>query len=67
MNIVEELKLIVENHSVLKNTWLEKRKTNMNRKDLILWLSQEYFVSVEFVNWFLWTASLTNQIDAKII
>jgi pyrroloquinoline quinone (PQQ) biosynthesis protein C len=67
MNFIEKLKDDVKNHSVLKSEWLLKRKKNMSKEDLILWLTQEYFVSVEFVNWFLNSASLTKNISAKII
>lgn len=67
MNFIDRLKEDVKNHSVLKSDWLLKRQNHMTKEDLILWLTQEYFVSVEFVNWFLNTASLTNDISAKII
>ncbi len=67
MNFIEKLKDDVKNHSVLKSDWLIKRKNSMSKEDLVLWLTQEYFVSVEFVNWFLNTASLTTDISAKII
>jgi pyrroloquinoline-quinone synthase len=67
LNLIDELKFTVENHSVLKNPWLQKRKNNLSREDLILWLSQEYFVSIQFVNWFLIASTLTESIDAKII
>lgn len=67
MSLINELKMQVENHPVLKSQWLMERKKQLTKKDLILWLCQEYFVSVEFVNWFLWTASLTNDVNAKII
>ncbi|HRG46542.1 MAG TPA: iron-containing redox enzyme family protein [Leptospiraceae bacterium] len=67
MSLTKELKLEVENHPVLKTKWLVDRKKHLSKEDLCLWLSQEYFVSVDFVNWFLWTASLTNNIKAKIL
>jgi pyrroloquinoline quinone (PQQ) biosynthesis protein C len=67
MSLTNELKEEVENHSVLKTKWLLDKKENLSKSDLCLWLSQEYFVSVDFVNWFLWTASLTNDVDAKIL
>ena len=67
MSLTKKLKLEVENHPVLKTKWLVDRKTHLSKEDLCLWLSQEYFVSVDFVNWFLWTASLTNNIKAKIL
>ena len=67
MSFKDELKSSVECHSILQNEWLLKRKKKLTKSDLILWLSQEYFVSVEFVNWFLWTAALSKDIDSKII
>jgi hypothetical protein len=67
MSFKDELKSSVECHSILQNEWLLKRKKRLSKNDLILWLSQEYFVSVEFVNWFLWTAALSKDIDSKII
>lgn len=67
MSFIEELKLRVEEHPVLQNAWLQKRKNNLSREDLILWLSQEYFVSIQFVNWFLIASTLTESIEAKII
>ena len=66
MNLTEQLKKDVETHPVLSNEWLKARKEIISREDLVLWLSQEYFVSVDFVNWFLWTASLTNDVQTKI-
>ncbi len=67
MSLTQELKFEVENHPVLKAEWLLDKKIHLAKEDLCLWLSQEYFVSVEFVNWFLWTASLTSNIEAKIL
>lgn len=67
MSLTQELKFEVENHPVLKADWLLDKKKHLSKEDLCLWLSQEYFVSVEFVNWFLWTASLTSNIEAKIL
>ena len=67
MSLTQELKFEVENHPVLKADWLLDKKIHLAKEDLCLWLSQEYFVSVEFVNWFLWTASLTSNIEAKIL
>lgn len=66
MNLTQQLKRDVETHPVLINEWLNARKEIISREDLVLWLSQEYFVSVDFVNWFLWTASLTNDVQTKI-
>ena len=67
MSLTKELKLEVENHPILRTKWLVDRRKSLSKEDLCLWLSQEYFVSVDFVNWFLWTASLTNNVDAKIL
>ena len=53
MSLTQELKFEVENHPVLKADWLLDKKIHLAKEDLCLWLSQEYFVSVEFVNWFL--------------
>ncbi|UML86083.1 iron-containing redox enzyme family protein [Leptospira interrogans] len=58
----------VRNHPVLTfNLWLEKKEHKMEREDLLLWLRQEYFVSVDFVNWFLNTASICDSVEAKIV
>jgi pyrroloquinoline-quinone synthase len=65
--LTETLKQEVETHKVLQMPWLQKRKDFLEKSDLLLWLSQEYFVSVDFVNWFLLSAVQTNSIDAKII
>lgn len=65
-NIVEKLKSDVEQHLVLQNEWLKDKSQNLQLKDLQAWLSQEYFVSVDFVNWFLIAASQTNDLEAKI-
>lgn len=68
MELRSKLIETVKNHRVLtKNRWLEERAMEMTKPDLILWLKQEYFVSVAFVNWFLWTAALTNDLEAKTI
>ncbi|MGJ4788151.1 iron-containing redox enzyme family protein [Leptospira koniambonensis] len=64
----EELIDQVKYHSVLTaNLWLEEKEERMEHSDLLLWLKQEYFVSVEFVNWFLNTAALTNFVPSKIV
>ncbi|TGJ99602.1 iron-containing redox enzyme family protein [Leptospira semungkisensis] len=64
----EELILQVTEHPVLtSNSWLEEKEERMERSDLLLWLKQEYFVSVAFVNWFLNTASLTDHVPSKIV
>ncbi|WP_078130601.1 iron-containing redox enzyme family protein [Leptospira alexanderi] len=58
----------VRNHPVLvSNCWLENKERRMEKEDLLLWLRQEYFVSVDFVNWFLNTAAISDSIDAKIV
>ncbi|TGK39364.1 iron-containing redox enzyme family protein [Leptospira gomenensis] len=63
-----DLETSVLNHSVLKaNRWLEEKEKRMERADLLLWLRQEYFVSVDFVNWFLNTASIADSLEAKIV
>lgn len=66
-SLVEQLKSDVEQHPVLQNKWLQDKRENLKLKDLKTWLSQEYFVSVEFVNWFLIAASQTNDLEAKTI
>ncbi|MCW7471157.1 iron-containing redox enzyme family protein [Leptospira kanakyensis] len=67
MNIVETLKQDVETHPVLKSQWLLERNISMSFNDLILWLSQEYFVSIGFVDWFLLVAAKTRDQNAKIV
>jgi len=67
LDLIQKLKIEVENHHVLKNQWLLTRKNHLSKKDLCLWLSQEYFVSIAFVNWFLWATTLTTDINAKIV
>lgn len=58
----------VRNHPVLTaNSWLESKERRMEKDDLLLWLRQEYFVSVDFVNWFLNTAAISESLDAKIV
>lgn len=64
---VESLKKTVQDHPVLNHPWLEKKKQAMELSDMNLWLSQEYHVSVSFVNWFLYTAAQTDNQEAKII
>ncbi len=58
---------MVLSHPVLKVEWLNKKSTHLDFEDLILWLSQEYYVSIGFVNWFLIVAAQTNDQRAKII
>ncbi|EMO25267.1 hypothetical protein LEP1GSC170_0738, partial [Leptospira interrogans serovar Bataviae str. HAI135] len=44
-----------------------KKESRMEKEDLLLWLRQEYFVSVDFVNWFLNTAAICDSVEAKIV
>ncbi|MCB1141932.1 MAG: iron-containing redox enzyme family protein [Leptospiraceae bacterium] len=67
MTLSAKLKQEVETHPILKHQWLTSRKEMITKNDLLYWLSQEYFVSVDFVNWFLKTASQINDIHSKII
>lgn len=64
---VSSLQEDVKNHEVLTNVWLTEKSKNLNFEDLILWLSQEYYVSVGFVNWFLTVAAKTPNQEAKIV
>lgn len=58
----------VRTHSVLtENRWLGEKEENMEREDLLLWLKQEYFVSVAFVEWFLNTAAISDSVSSKIV
>ncbi|WCL47954.1 iron-containing redox enzyme family protein [Leptospira sp. GIMC2001] len=57
----------VKGHSILKNEWLRSRQDSISLFDMKLWLSQEYLVSIAFVNWFLIAATKTNDQSAKII
>ncbi|RHX84528.1 iron-containing redox enzyme family protein [Leptospira stimsonii] len=58
----------VRKHPVLtSNLWLESKERRMEKEDLLLWLRQEYFVSVDFVNWFLNTAAISESLEAKIV
>ncbi|MCW7462704.1 iron-containing redox enzyme family protein [Leptospira limi] len=67
MNLIGMLKREVETHSVLQAKWLKERNIKMSFDDLILWLSQEYFVSIGFVDWFLLVAANTRDQKAKIV
>ncbi|MGJ4733570.1 iron-containing redox enzyme family protein [Leptospira levettii] len=67
MNLIGMLKREVETHSVLQTKWLKERNLRMSFDDLILWLSQEYFVSIGFVDWFLLVAANTRDQKAKIV
>ncbi|GBF49182.1 hypothetical protein LPTSP4_06920 [Leptospira ryugenii] len=64
---VESLKVEVRDHFVLKHPWLLAKSESMGIDDLRLWLSQEYFVSIGFIDWFLRVASLTKNQSAKIV
>lgn len=66
-NFIYQLKLDVETHSVLKSKWLLDRSETLSFEDLLLWLSQEYFVSIGFVDWFLLVAAKTKDQKAKIV
>ncbi|MGV3666986.1 MAG: iron-containing redox enzyme family protein [Leptospira bouyouniensis] len=67
MNFIETIKHDVEKHPVLQSTWLKQRNLSMSFEDLLLWLSQEYFVSIGFVDWFLLVAAKTEDQKAKIV
>ncbi|MCC5813501.1 MAG: iron-containing redox enzyme family protein [Leptospira sp.] len=66
-DFVEELKSSVQTHPVLTHPWLEDKKSHIDLDSMLLWLSQEYHVSVSFVNWFLYTAAQTDDQYAKIV
>lgn len=66
-NLIERLKIDVDTHPVLENSWLKQREENLSLPDLKNWLSQEYFVSQDFVTWFLKAASQTTDLDIRIL
>ncbi|TGL18721.1 iron-containing redox enzyme family protein [Leptospira yanagawae] len=66
-HFIRQLKSEVETHSVLRSKWLLERKETLTFADLVLWLSQEYFVSIGFVDWFLLVAAKTRDQKAKIV
>lgn len=66
-DFIKSLQTEVKNHSVLTNPWIQEKSKQLEFEDLLLWLSQEYYVSVGFVNWFLLVAAKTNHQLAKII
>jgi|GEM_PF-998340 len=66
-SLTKELIYMVQNHSVLKHEWLQNKKNQFELDDVLWWLSQEYFVSKAFVNWFLEGALLTEDVEARII
>jgi pyrroloquinoline-quinone synthase len=61
------LKDQVNNHHVLSHPWFLSRSKKIDLNDLLLWLSQEYFVSLGFVDWFLIVAASTPDQQAKIV
>lgn len=66
-NLVKKLKSDVNNHFVLQNKWLIEKSQNITKEDLTKWLCQEYFVSVEFVNWFLLAAASSPSQYSKLV
>ncbi len=66
-DFIAKLKSQVESHEVLSHPWFKKQQENFSCYDLYLWLGQEYHVSVSFVNWFLYTAALTDNQKSKIV
>ena len=66
IGLIEKLKRDVDSHPVLSNNWLNNAAEYLSLKELKKWLSQEYFVSQDFVSWFLKTASNTNDIEIRI-
>ena len=64
---IADLKDYVRRHPVLRNDWLTEKKRKITRDDIIFFLTQEYYVSVDFVNWFLLAASLTDNQTAKTV
>lgn len=66
-HFIRQLKSEVETHSVLRSKWLLERKETLTFSDLVLWLSQEYFVSIGFVDWFLLVAAKTRDQKARIV
>lgn len=66
-NFSDKLKNTVKNHDILRHPWLLEKKENIQLSDMVLWLQQEYHVSVAFVNWFLYTAAKTDNQKAKIV
>jgi pyrroloquinoline quinone (PQQ) biosynthesis protein C len=67
MYITQILQKEVETHEVLDNLWFKRNMETPNRKEFTLWLTQEYFVSINFVNWFFHAAALTYNQEVKII
>jgi len=67
IDLTKILKEEVDSHHVLNNTWLINRIENLTLRDLKLWLSQEYFVSIDFVTWFLKACTITNEFDIRIV
>ena len=67
IDLTKILKEEVDSHHVLNSTWLINRIENLTLRDLKLWLSQEYFVSIDFVTWFLKACTITNEFDIRIV
>jgi pyrroloquinoline-quinone synthase len=66
-DLTKLLKEEVDSHPVLNNKWLVNKIDNLTLKDLKLWLSQEYFVSIDFVTWFLKASSITNDFTIRVV
>ncbi|MDF3820043.1 iron-containing redox enzyme family protein [Leptospira sp. 96542] len=66
-DLVLKLQNDVKNHPVLESEWIIRKQNKMDLDDLLLWLSQEYFVSIGFVDWFLIVAAKTTNQRAKIV
>jgi pyrroloquinoline quinone (PQQ) biosynthesis protein C len=69
MEFVELLKKQVQEHSLWETPWLVQNglPEKIRISDLLVWLSQEYHVSVSFVDWFLHAALLSPDQSAKIV
>ncbi len=67
MYITQILQKEVETHEVLNNLWFKRNIENPNKKEFLLWLTQEYFVSINFVDWFFHAASLIHDQEVKIV
>lgn len=66
MYFIQILKKEVENHEILKNQWFQRNQETLSKEEVTLWLTQEYFVSLEFINWFLETAKQAPTHESKI-
>jgi pyrroloquinoline-quinone synthase len=67
MYITEILKKEVETHEVLHNIWFKRNIENPSKPEFLLWLTQEYYVSLGFVNWFFIAASQAKEQEVKIV